>query len=241
MTIKRFEAGETIFEEGSDADFAYMILSGQVDIVKRTERGLMRLAQLGKGEIFGEMGLVEEKPRSAAAIARHPVTLRVVDRTGFLDLLRQDLDAALPIVRALFERLRAMNARYAEIFETESGHIPYTGDVAIRLVPLTPEVTEILTLDGVRLERFPFRIGRDPAETESSPLDYNDIAFPDQEPFRLSLNHFMIEHDQRGVIVRANSVRLYRRVNEIVAGPDDSPFRFQLLIDEPGAARPEWP
>ncbi|MBL28777.1 MAG: hypothetical protein CMM50_14625 [Rhodospirillaceae bacterium] len=256
MEVRNYDAGEVIFDEGAPSDYAYIVLSGQVEILKRTEKGKTRLGQVGRGEIFGEMGLVGEKPRSAMAVARHPVTARVVDRQSFLDMLMRDPETVLPIIRVLFERLRLMNTRYAETLDSEPENSPFAAEAVVRLVPLTPEATSVLSLSGIQLEHFPFRVGRDPQESESSPLDYNDVAFPDTEPFRLSLNHFMIERNDRGITVRdrgsrfgtvvngtrigglarANSMVLRQRVNEIFAGPDDTPFRFQLLIDDPSAA-----
>ena len=65
----RFAAGETIFAEGDPSDYAYLIWSGDVEILKSTPKGDNRLAILGKDEFLGEMGVIDEQPRSATARA----------------------------------------------------------------------------------------------------------------------------------------------------------------------------
>jgi CRP-like cAMP-binding protein len=69
MTERRFAAGETIFREGEPADDAYLIHAGRVEIVKQAPGGPVRLARLGAGEMFGEMGGLDSTPRSATARA----------------------------------------------------------------------------------------------------------------------------------------------------------------------------
>ena len=67
MTEVEFAAGDEIFAEGDPAEDAFVIDSGEVDIVKEVDGEPVVLARLGAGEIFGEMGLVDDKPRSATA------------------------------------------------------------------------------------------------------------------------------------------------------------------------------
>ena len=90
---KIFFAGQTIFNEGDRGDRAYLIQSGHVDIVKNE----MPLAKLGPGELFGEMALVDDKPRMASAVADGEVSLVIISRETF----KEKLSKTDPFIRGL--------------------------------------------------------------------------------------------------------------------------------------------
>lgn len=90
---KVFYAGSTIFKEGDKGDRAYLIQEGQVEIVKN---GVV-LATIGKGELFGEMALVDDMPRMASARALTDVPTIIISREVFKEkLARSD-----PFIRGL--------------------------------------------------------------------------------------------------------------------------------------------
>jgi DNA-binding NarL/FixJ family response regulator len=66
---RKFQAGEILFREGDHGDRLYVLIAGQVHILKRREGTQEVLATLGLGECFGEMALVDQEPRSADATA----------------------------------------------------------------------------------------------------------------------------------------------------------------------------
>lgn len=90
---KVFYAGQKIFSEGEDGDRAYLIQEGSVEILKN---GLV-LGTLSRGELFGEMALVDDEPRMATARAATDVAVVLIERDAF----REKLDAADPFIRAL--------------------------------------------------------------------------------------------------------------------------------------------
>lgn len=91
-----FEAGEIIFREGDRGDRLYVIVDGQVEVVK----GGTVLGQLGPGECFGEMALVSDSPRNATVKSRGSVNVLTVDREAFHALFTH-----LPPLRKLFEQI----------------------------------------------------------------------------------------------------------------------------------------
>jgi NADH dehydrogenase len=91
-----FEAGEIIFREGDRGDRLYVIVDGQVEVVK----GETVLGQLGPGECFGEMALVSDSPRNATVKSRGSVNVLTVDREAFHALFTH-----LPPLRKLFEQI----------------------------------------------------------------------------------------------------------------------------------------
>jgi len=109
-----FKYGETMFEEGAAGDSFYLILEGSVRI-SRTVPGMGEeaLAVLRAGNYFGEMSLIDDAPRSAAAIAHEACKLFVVGRKDLEELLFVDRDLAYEflwnVVRTLSRRLRATN------------------------------------------------------------------------------------------------------------------------------------
>jgi len=108
------DAGSVIFRQGDRGDRLYVIVEGRVR-VGRTVPGMGEeaLAVLSPGEVFGEMALLDEAPRSADVIAHDKCVLLSLARTGFEDLLFLHKDMAYEIlwnvVRTLIRRLRETN------------------------------------------------------------------------------------------------------------------------------------
>ena len=120
MQRKSFEAGELIFREGEASDAAYLIVSGQVEIVIGLKEGRPKtIGLLGKGEIFGEMGAIDNQPRSASARAKGPTVCMWVDQDSFMDTLINRPQESIELLKALFERLRVANQRLMSMEEGE--------------------------------------------------------------------------------------------------------------------------
>ncbi|MBN8531651.1 MAG: cyclic nucleotide-binding domain-containing protein, partial [Alphaproteobacteria bacterium] len=110
-----FQPGQIIFREGEDSDAAYYIVSGTVEIYKRGTHGTILLAELGQGEIFGEMGIIASQPRSAYAAAKTAVEVTVLSREALAGVLQGQHDIVIRLLRTLMERLREGNADISEI------------------------------------------------------------------------------------------------------------------------------
>lgn len=113
-TQEHYKKGARVFAEGDAGDKFYLILDGAVRISRFVPgMGEEALAVLRGGAYFGEMSLVDEAPRSAAAIAHESCRLFVVHRSDLEDLLFVDRDLAYELlwnlVRTLSRRLRATN------------------------------------------------------------------------------------------------------------------------------------
>ena len=111
---ERYKKNATIFSEGDAGDKFYLILDGAVRISRFVPgMGEEALAVLRKGAYFGEMSLVDEAPRAAAAICHESCRLFMVRRLDLEDLLFVDRDLAYELlwnfVRTLSRRLRATN------------------------------------------------------------------------------------------------------------------------------------
>jgi hypothetical protein len=96
-------AGQTVFAEGDAGQTMYLIESGVVDIFLAA-RGKEPIAQLGPGEFFGEMSLLDDQPRFASAVAREPTRLLKIERDALPDLLGQNVGIAIALMRKLAQR-----------------------------------------------------------------------------------------------------------------------------------------
>jgi CRP/FNR family transcriptional regulator, cyclic AMP receptor protein len=99
----QIEAGSVIFREGEAADQLFVIKSGEV----RIQIGNRTITELSAGDIFGEMALIDNEPRSATAVAMTDVELVPVSEKQFLFLVSQTPYFALKVMRVLARRLRA--------------------------------------------------------------------------------------------------------------------------------------
>lgn len=111
-----FRKGETIFYEGEPGEHCYKILSGSVEI-RMNIPGLMKrnqtetIATCGKGEIIGEMSIIDNSPRSASAVAIEPTRCLAYSSEEILGLLENDPQEAMSYVRTLIRRVRRSNRK----------------------------------------------------------------------------------------------------------------------------------
>ena len=119
MKRQTFGRDEVIFREGEFALTMYEIEAGSVGIYANYgSSNVRKLATLGEGEFFGEMGMAECYPRSATAVALEAGTvLDEIDTDEFATYFKDQPDTVLTIMRALSARLRETNARYLEARE----------------------------------------------------------------------------------------------------------------------------
>lgn len=102
-----FHTGERVFEQGDDGDAAYVLLKGKVEVLVEVDGKENPVAELGARQIFGELAVLCDQPRSAAIAAKTDVTLLRLDRKMFRDLLHEFPDISLEIVKLLAHRLEA--------------------------------------------------------------------------------------------------------------------------------------
>jgi len=94
---RQLEDGALLFREGDEADCAYMVEAGGLEISTTTETGPVVLKTLGPGELVGEMGVIDASPRTATATAVGPTRLLVVTRGQFTERI----SGADPVLRLL--------------------------------------------------------------------------------------------------------------------------------------------
>ncbi|MEE9318527.1 MAG: cyclic nucleotide-binding domain-containing protein [Rhodospirillales bacterium] len=92
-----YQAGNRIFKEGDEGNIAYVVQSGEVEIFKTVDGVETVLGTVGEGGIFGEMALIDSKPRMAGARAKKGSTVVLVSRAMF----EEKLNKADPFIKGL--------------------------------------------------------------------------------------------------------------------------------------------
>ncbi len=112
---RKFSAGQEIFRERDSGDGVYVIKDGLVEISVAISEGVRRVfAQLGEGEIFGEMAVLELKPRSATALAVRDTTVYFIPRAELIVMVERSSVLSLALLREISHRLREFNQRYVQ-------------------------------------------------------------------------------------------------------------------------------
>ncbi|GAB3257304.1 hypothetical protein GCM10027347_19670 [Larkinella harenae] len=113
-----FQEGQTIFEKGEIGTCMFVIYSGSVDIYDRKER----LAQFERGDVFGELALLDAEPRSASALAASDVLLFRIDHEDFYDLMEEREEVLRNIMRILCQRIRLQNEKLQTVATVRPGN-----------------------------------------------------------------------------------------------------------------------
>jgi hypothetical protein len=109
-----FAAGSTILHQGEAATALYIIEAGKVTVERSDAPGVL-LAELGPGEFFGEMAILQEQPHSANVVAKTAVRALRVDAAAFHAVLRENVEVAVHMMRRLVLRLRGHETRRLEL------------------------------------------------------------------------------------------------------------------------------
>ena len=244
--MNAYQPGELVFVQGQPSECVYLIESGEIELLESTDSRTVRIAKLVKGDLLGEMALVDERPRAFSARAVTETTVSIVSREQFVKLMFRDPAEGLRYLGAFFERLRSMNKPAGTPEPVEEAK---PVEAHIRLMPLTKAAAQSIPPEGLLVTRFPFRVGREPAEGKSR-LSSNDLGLKDSDPYNVSREHFSVEIDAEGVMLydrgsfhgtivngsqiggnrTIGSVRLQPGGNEVIAGLPDSPFRFSVQV-----------
>lgn len=109
--VKRFKAGEVIFNQSDAGQQMYIVAEGDVNIYLPGEFSRrVSLKDLSRGEYFGELSMFDEKPRSASAMATTDSVLVELSREMLSDCFERHPRAAMTVVRTMAERLRETNS-----------------------------------------------------------------------------------------------------------------------------------
>jgi len=106
---KKIPANTVLFNDGDAGEEMFIIQTGRVKISKRIRGVEKTLATLEKGEFFGEMAILNDRPRSATAETLDDCEMLVIDRKTFDALIRGNSEIAVRFIKRLADRLREAN------------------------------------------------------------------------------------------------------------------------------------
>ena len=118
-----FNDGEALCHQGEPGDSVFVIDEGEVEVTIRVDAVPIHLATLGKHDLFGEMAVICNLPRTADVWARSPLKVLRIEGDVFLRLVTANPDAALGVMRVLTERLM----RLTELYERMKRSLPEGG------------------------------------------------------------------------------------------------------------------
>lgn len=108
----RFKSGEYVFREGDLGDAAFIVNSGMIDITINRGDGEALLSRLGPGDIFGEMAVIDERPRTANALVHEDCELVPITREALNKRLDSNDSIVTLLLKVVLRRYRSTLQRY---------------------------------------------------------------------------------------------------------------------------------
>jgi len=103
----QFQPGENLCVQGEQGDAAFVILDGDADVIVHTDAGDKTVASFSKNDIFGEIAVLCDVPRTATVRAASDMNVLTVSKENFLKLMQEFPDMSLEVMRVLAQRLEA--------------------------------------------------------------------------------------------------------------------------------------
>lgn len=110
-----FMPGEALCRQGEPGDAAFIVLSGEAEVLVQTSQGEMRVASIGRHDIVGEIAILCDIPRTASVVATQPLTALRVSKDGFFNLIGQFPQVAIEVMHELASRLLQTTQRLTEV------------------------------------------------------------------------------------------------------------------------------
>lgn len=133
---RSFPRNVFVFQAGDETDALYVILSGKVKVLIPDEQGReVILSVMGPHEFFGEMGILDDLPRSASVATLEPCEMLRLSKAGFINCLKENSEVAMLVIRNLVKRLRAADRKIESL-----ALIDVSGRVVRLLVDMAEEV-----------------------------------------------------------------------------------------------------
>ena len=106
----------TVMASGDPTDSLYIVLSGRLKVLMSDAEGKeVILSIIGPGEFFGEMGLIDDSPRSASVLAIEPCELLSISKRDFKKCMAENFDMSMAVMRGLVRRLREADRKIGSL------------------------------------------------------------------------------------------------------------------------------
>lgn len=134
-----------VMHAGEETDSIYVVLSGKVKVIIADDQGReVILGFMGPQEFFGEMGILDDEPRSASVYTQEPCEMLRLSKAGFLNCLKENSEVAMLVIRNLVKRLRAADRKIESL-----ALVDVSGRVARLLIDMAQEIDGRLVVQRV--------------------------------------------------------------------------------------------
>jgi CRP/FNR family transcriptional regulator, cyclic AMP receptor protein len=116
-----FDVGQPLFQQGDMGDAAYIVMDGAADILINTPKGPVKVANLGRHQIIGEIAILCDVPRTATVVASQPTTTLKINKDTFFRLINEFPQIAVEIMRELARRLEKTNEQLRQAVSKTAG------------------------------------------------------------------------------------------------------------------------
>jgi len=230
ITLRQFEPGEVIIKESDMGETAYIIDRGRVEVTKQLDGERVHIGYVEAGETFGEMSMIDDKPRSATVTALEETIAREIHRDTFFENLQSDPEISISILKVLFERLRESHVKILQLQQAAPEALdlppkalhdaPGQSGSTVSMEGLTPLASQSLPENPFHIKEFPFLIGR----KSRDPLSYNDLKIPDSVPLQISRHHIEFIRNEGRIGVSDRGSYLGSMIDgRLLGGEDGSP------------------
>ena len=120
-----YQKDETIISEKEIGDSIFILLEGRINIVKEVDGGQLEVVNTIEtpGSLFGEMSVIQDKPRSAGAVAAEDSQLLFIEKDQFLTLVKQFPDLSMQIAISIADFLRNTDSKFIGILKQKNAEI----------------------------------------------------------------------------------------------------------------------
>jgi len=157
---RSFPRNVFVIQAGDETDSLYVILSGKVKVLIPDDQGReVILSVMGPQDFFGEMGILDDQPRSASVLTLEPCEMLRLSKAGFINCLKENAEVAMLVIRNLVKRLREADRKIESLalIDVSGRVVRLLVDMAQEVdgklvVPRTPPKQEIARMIGASRE-----------------------------------------------------------------------------------------
>lgn len=231
-----YNKGTVIFRQGDHGDTMYVIQSGAVEVTQLQDGRETVLALLERGDFFGEMALIDERPRSATVKTIQPTRLLPLTRGSLVKRMRQDAGVAFHLLRALSHRIEQATNRLRKLVES---------DESLRLASDKRQEAALPNkFEGSTDVEETFSALKGGPYTEDHAIQIEDLSLAKQDKTYFEANQTIFSQGETGetlYIIAEGSVEIFQESTSgkcVLArlGPKDIFGEIALLTDLPRTA-----
>lgn len=119
-----YKKGDVIYLQGDEADSIYFVKYGTVELyIDYKMPSAKRIGTAGEGRVFGELGVIEKKPRTMTTVAMEETVVTVVDKDSLLSYINENPNKMILIMESLSSRIRSQSQKLVKACATVAEYV----------------------------------------------------------------------------------------------------------------------